>query len=84
MVKNFLLPQRDGSKPLQVVGMPLQAPGLYIVELESPQAWASLLGKPQSMYVPTSVLVTNISVHFKWGRESSFVGEHAEFGPASA
>ena len=25
------------------------------------------------MYVPTAVLVTNLSVHFKWGRESSVV-----------
>ncbi len=25
------------------------------------------------MYVPTAVLVTNLSVHFKWGRESSLV-----------
>jgi len=25
------------------------------------------------MYVPTAVLVTNLSVHFKWSRESSLV-----------
>jgi uncharacterized protein YfaS (alpha-2-macroglobulin family) len=34
---------------------------------------AFLLGKPQSAFVPTSVLVTNLSVHFKWGREAYFI-----------
>jgi hypothetical protein len=51
----------------------LEVPGLYIVEIESPRLGASLLGKPQSMFVPTSVLVTNLSVHFKWGREASLI-----------
>jgi uncharacterized protein YfaS (alpha-2-macroglobulin family) len=51
----------------------LGTPGLYIVELESPRLGASLLGKPQSLFVPTSVLVTNLSVHFKWGRETSLI-----------
>ena len=60
-------------KPLEVVGIPLEAPGLYIVEIESPRLGASLLGKPQSMFVPTSVLVTNLAVHFKWGREASLI-----------
>jgi alpha-2-macroglobulin len=56
-----------------VVGSPLEAPGLYIVEIESPRLGAFLLGMPQSMFVPTSVLVTNLSVHFKWGREASLM-----------
>jgi uncharacterized protein YfaS (alpha-2-macroglobulin family) len=72
-VKHFLLPKPNGAKPLEVIGIPLQAPGLYIVELESPRLGAALLGKRQSMYVPTSVLVTNLSVHFKWGRETSLI-----------
>jgi alpha-2-macroglobulin len=72
-VKHFLLPKPNGAKPLEVIGIPLRAPGLYIVELESPRLGAALLGKPQSMYVPTSVLVTNLSVHFKWGRETSLI-----------
>jgi len=47
------------------------SPGLYIVELESARLGASLLAKPRPMYVPTAALVTNLSVHFKWGAEQS-------------
>jgi uncharacterized protein YfaS (alpha-2-macroglobulin family) len=72
-IKSFLLPKPQGAKPLEVVGIPLEAPGLYIVELESPRLGAFLLGKPQSMFVPTAVLVTNLAVHFKWGREASLI-----------
>jgi acyl-CoA synthetase (AMP-forming)/AMP-acid ligase II len=32
-----------------------------------------LLGEPAPRYVATSALVTNLAVHFKWGRESSRV-----------
>ncbi len=72
-VKSFVLPKPHETKPLEVVGIPLEAPGLYIVEIESPRLGASLLGKPQSMFVPTSVLVTNLAVHFKWGGEASLI-----------
>ena len=72
-VKSFVLPKSHEAKPLEVVGIPLEVPGLYIVEIESPRLGASLLGKPQSMFVPTSVLVTDLAVHFKWGRESSLI-----------
>ena len=72
-VQHFSLPRPNGAKPLAVIGIPLQTPGLYIVELESPRLGAALLGKPQPMYVPTSVLVTDLSVHFKWGRETSLI-----------
>ncbi len=67
----FMLPKPHGAKAFEVVGIPLAAPGLYIVELESPRLGASLLGKQQSMYVPAAALVTNLAVHFKWGREAS-------------
>jgi len=69
--KPFQIPKPNGGRPLEVVGIPFDAPGLYVVELESARLGAALLGKPQSMYVPTVALVTNLSVHFKWGRESS-------------
>ena len=62
-----------GARAFEVVGIPFKKPGLYIVELESTILGTSLLGSPSPMYVPTAVLVTNLSVHFKWGRESSLV-----------
>jgi uncharacterized protein YfaS (alpha-2-macroglobulin family) len=71
--REFGLPKPAGAKPFEVVGIPLERPGLYVVELESVKLGSALLGKPQSMYVPTAALVTNLSVHFKWGRETSLV-----------
>ncbi|MBI3325682.1 MAG: alpha-2-macroglobulin [Nitrospinae bacterium] len=70
-LKAFLLPKPNGARPFEVIGIPLEAPGLYIAELESDRLGASLLDKPRPMYVPTAALVTNMSVHFKWGREAS-------------
>jgi hypothetical protein len=72
-VKVFHVPKPGGAKAFEVVGIPLEKPGLHLVELESPILGAALLGKRAPMYVPTAVLVTNLSVHFKQGRESSLV-----------
>ena len=44
-----------------------------MVEIESEKLGNSLLEKKGKMYVPTSALVTNMAVHFKWGAESSVV-----------
>lgn len=70
-VRDFSLPKPNTA--LEVVGIPLESPGLYIVELESKRLGTALIGKPQPMYVPTAALVTNLSVHLKWGRENSVV-----------
>ena len=71
--KDFYMPRPGGQKAFEVVGIPIPKPGLYVVELESAILGASLLGKPKPLYVQTSALVTNLSAHFKWGRESSLV-----------
>jgi uncharacterized protein YfaS (alpha-2-macroglobulin family) len=44
-----------------------------VVEIESGLLGASLLGETKPMYVATTALVTNLSVHFKWGIDSSLV-----------
>jgi uncharacterized protein YfaS (alpha-2-macroglobulin family) len=69
----FNVTKPAGSRPMEVVGIPLQRSGLYVVELESHALGAALLGPGKTRYVATAALVTNISVHFKWGRESSLV-----------
>jgi uncharacterized protein YfaS (alpha-2-macroglobulin family) len=71
--KDFKVPKPSGSRTFEVVGIPLKNPGLYIIELESAILGSSLLKSGQPMYVPAAALVTNLSVHFKWGRESSLV-----------
>ncbi|HYA31808.1 MAG TPA: MG2 domain-containing protein [Thermodesulfovibrionales bacterium] len=69
----FSVPKPGGSKTFEVVGIPLGKPGFYVVEMESRILGASLLGQEKPLYVPTAALVTNLSAHFKWGRESSLV-----------
>jgi hypothetical protein len=71
--ESFDLPKPDGAKAFEVVGIPLTKPGFYVVELASPRLGAALLGEQRTRYVATTALVTNLSVHFKWGRESSLV-----------
>jgi uncharacterized protein YfaS (alpha-2-macroglobulin family) len=67
------VPKPNGAKAFEVVGIPLKKPGFYVVELASPKLGAALLGEQTPRYVPTTALVTNLAVHFKWGRESSVV-----------
>ncbi len=71
--KPFRVPKLHGDRAFEVVGIPLKEPGFYVVEIESEILGASLLGSPRPMFVPTTVLVTNLSVHFKRGAESSLV-----------
>lgn len=72
-VQNISIPRPGGPKAFEVVGIPFKEPGFYVVEVESPILGKSLLESNRPMYVPAAVLVTNLSVHFKWGRESSLV-----------
>lgn len=59
------------GKAFEVVGIPLKTPGFYVVELASPKLGKALLGRDAARYVTSSALVTNMAVHFKWGREGS-------------
>ncbi|MBX3622400.1 MAG: alpha-2-macroglobulin [Rhizobacter sp.] len=74
-VKRLDLPQLQGGdpRPFEVVGIPLPEPGYHVVEIESQRLGESLLGRKAPMYVRTGVLVTNLGVHLKLGRENSLV-----------
>ncbi len=74
-VRRLDLPQLQGGdpRPFEVIGIPLREPGYHVVEIESRGLGQALLDKPAPMYVRTGVLVTNLGVHFKWGRENSLV-----------
>lgn len=69
----FSVPKPGGARAFEVVGLPLKAPGLYVVEIESQLLGRSLLARQAPMFVQTAALVTNLSAHFKWGMESSLV-----------
>ncbi|HYK92385.1 MAG TPA: MG2 domain-containing protein [Acidobacteriota bacterium] len=71
--RKFTIPKLQGKKSFEVVGIPVKAPGFYVVEIESEILGAALLGNPKPMYVPTTALVTNLAVHFKWGIDQSLV-----------
>ncbi|MCE9660511.1 MAG: alpha-2-macroglobulin [Burkholderiales bacterium] len=73
--KRLDLPQLAGGdpRPFEVVGLPLEGPGYHVVEIESLRLGQALLDKRAPMYVRTGVLVTNLGVHFKLGRENSVV-----------
>ena len=67
------VPKPNGEKAFEVVGIPLPDPGFYVVELASPKLGAALNADDKPYFARTTVLVTNLSVHFKLGRESSLV-----------
>jgi len=67
------IPKLQGGSAMEVVGIPLKKPGLYIVELESAILGKALLDPSRPMFVPAAALVTNLAVHFMRGRESSLV-----------
>jgi uncharacterized protein YfaS (alpha-2-macroglobulin family) len=70
--REFKLPRPGGDNAFEVIGIPMPKPGFYVVEIESGKLGDSLLRK-KPMYIPTAVLVTNLSAHLKLGRESSAV-----------
>ncbi len=72
-VETFSLPKPAGQRAFEVIGIPFEQPGFYLVELASPRLGAALYGKQAPYHAQTSVLVTNLAAHFKRGRESSLV-----------
>jgi len=69
--RDLQLSPAAGGKEFEVVGIPLGEKGFHVVEIASPELGAALLGRKATRYVTTAALVTNMAVHFKWGRESS-------------
>lgn len=70
---SFDIAKPAGPRAEEVIGIPLRQPGFYVVEIASRVLGAALLGRDETRYVATAALVTDLAVHFKWGRESSLV-----------
>ncbi|MER1968050.1 alpha-2-macroglobulin family protein [Castellaniella sp. GW247-6E4] len=71
--RTLRLPGVSQDPAIEVVGVPLAEPGFHVIEVESAQLGASLLGESAPVYVRTSVLVTNLAVHVKTGRDDLLV-----------
>ncbi|MBF0518320.1 MAG: alpha-2-macroglobulin [Nitrospirae bacterium] len=71
--ESVTIPLPGAGKDFEVIGIPLKTPGFHIVELKSSILGKHLLEDSKPMYVQAGALVTNLSAHFKWGRESSIV-----------
>jgi len=69
----FTITKPGGQRPEEVIGIRLRQPGFYVVELASRELGAATLGAGRTRYVSTSALVTDLAVHFLWGRETSLV-----------
>lgn len=68
------LPGAEGpSRDAEVLGVPLSEPGFHVLEAASPQLGRDLLGESVPMYVRTAVLITNLAVHLKRGRDDALV-----------
>lgn len=67
------VPRPNGETAFEVLGIPLEKPGFYVVEIQSRVLGEALLAKPQPMYVASSALVTNLAVHLKWGLENALI-----------
>ena len=63
----------NDPRPFEVVGIPLPGPGYHVIELSSARLGASLLARQAPMYVRTGVLVSNMGVHVKLGRDGASV-----------
>ncbi|AYN21165.1 alpha-2-macroglobulin family protein [Alcaligenes aquatilis] len=74
-VKKLDLPGMDqkDERPFELIGVPLKEPGFHVLEVASPRLGASLLESAGTMYVRSSVLVTNLGVHIKKGGDDLLV-----------
>jgi hypothetical protein len=66
-------PAASDARAAEVVGIPISEPGFHVIEIESRRLGQALLAQAAPMYVRTGVLVTNLGVHFKHGRDGSAV-----------
>jgi hypothetical protein len=71
--RRFTIARDKDPRSFEVVGIPLRQKGFHLVEIASPMLGAALLGPGQTRYVATGALVTDMAVHFQWGRGSSLV-----------
>jgi uncharacterized protein YfaS (alpha-2-macroglobulin family) len=71
--QNVPLKKPNGPDAFEVIGVPLAGPGMYVMEVGSTRLGEALLDKKKPMYARAAVLVTNLAVHVKKGRQGALV-----------
>jgi uncharacterized protein YfaS (alpha-2-macroglobulin family) len=71
--KPFSMPKPSAKEEFEVVGIPLEKNGFYVVELESPKLGRAITRAGGTAYVQAAALMTNMAAHFEHGAESSLV-----------
>jgi uncharacterized protein YfaS (alpha-2-macroglobulin family) len=71
--KNVPLKKPNGPDAFEVIGVPLAGPGFYVMEVGSARLGEALLDKKRPMFARAAVLVTNLAVHVKKGRQGTLV-----------
>lgn len=74
-ISKINLPASGGNneRDFEVIGLPLQQTGFHVLEVKSAHLGQSLLKDRNPMYVRTAVLVTNLGVHVKKGKDDFLV-----------
>ena len=67
------LPKPLGAREFEVVGIPLEKPGLHIVEVESAKLGQSLIRDKSPMFVQAAALTTNLAAHLKAGTDNALL-----------
>ncbi len=58
-------PPALAEKETELIGVPLSAPGFYVLEAQSSRLGEAYLSDHEAMYVRSAVLLTNLAVHSK-------------------
>ncbi|PZN92085.1 MAG: alpha-2-macroglobulin, partial [Alphaproteobacteria bacterium] len=69
--RGFRIGRDKDPRAFEVVGIPLKTNGFHVVEIASPALGKALLGRGGTRYVATGALVTDMAVHWQWGKGRS-------------
>lgn len=73
-IRQYTLPSfKQMENETEVIGLPVKAAGFYVFEARSPLLGEQLTYNAQPMYVRTTALVTNMSVHLKTSKKGALI-----------
>lgn len=61
----------ESQNEAEVIGVPIEAPGFYVLEASSNSLGKNLTSTGEPMYVRSAVLVTNLAVHLKCSEQGA-------------